>query len=170
MTQYVEVATHQEGHILHLIIAHTYSCVVNMVVADLISDDCVVHCHIAMHKPPFRRELKTARWKQPILLLFSTDIENSDLHTNQERLLEESVMQYNDGLGAFLEKHAQLKTKWLTIHPAAPWINDDILSARKERRRMERQWRLSRLTIDREIFMIQRDIVKKMLSTAKSKF
>ena len=28
MTQYVEVATHQEGHILDLIIARTYSCVV----------------------------------------------------------------------------------------------------------------------------------------------
>ena len=28
MTQYVEVATHKEGHILDLIIARTYSCVV----------------------------------------------------------------------------------------------------------------------------------------------
>ena len=36
MTQYVEVATHQEGHILDLIIARTYSCVVDTVMADLI--------------------------------------------------------------------------------------------------------------------------------------
>ena len=35
---------------------------------------------------------------------------------------------------------------------------------------MERRWRLSRLTVEREIFMNQRDIVKKMLYTAKSEF
>ena len=80
MTQYVEVATHQEGHILDLIIARTYSCVVDTVVADLIPDHCAVHCRIAMRKPPFRRELKTYRkMKATNLTSFSTDIENSCL-------------------------------------------------------------------------------------------
>ena len=97
-------------------------------------------------------------------------IENSDLYTSQERLLEESVTQYNDVLGDLLEKHAPLKTKWLTIRPAAPWVNDDILSARKEGRTIERRWRLSRLTVDREIFMNQRYIFKNMLYIAKSEF
>ena len=167
----MEEATHQEGHISDLIIARTYSCVVDTVVADLISDHCAVHCRIAMRKPPFRRELKTYRKMKAInCISFSTDIENSDLYTSQERLLEESVTQYNDVLGDLLEKHAPLKTKWLTIRLAASWVNDDILSARKERRRMERRWRLSRLTVDREIFMDQRDIVKKMLYTANSEF
>ena len=110
MTQYVEVATHQVGHILDLIIARTYSCVVDTVVADLISDHCAVHCRIAMRKPPFRRELKM---KAINLTFFSTYIENSDLYTSQERSLEESVTQYNDVLGDLLEKHAPLKTKWL---------------------------------------------------------
>ena len=141
------------------------------VVADLISDHCAVHCRIAMRKPPFRREQKTYRKMKAInLTSFSTYIENSDLYTSQERSLEESVTQYNDVLGDLLEKHAPLKPKWLTIRPAAPWVNDDILSARKERRRMERRWKLSRLTVDREIFMNQRDIVKKMLYAAKSEF
>ena len=44
--------------------------------------------------------------------------------TNQERLLEESVTRYNDVVGDLLEKHAPLKTKWLTIHPAAPCVTD----------------------------------------------
>ena len=163
MTQYVEVATHQEGHILDVIIARSYSCVMDTVVADLISDHCAVHCQIAMRKPPFRRELKTYRKMEAInWTSFSTDIENSDLYTSQERSLEESETQYNDVLGDLLEKHAPLKTKWLTIRPAAPWVNDNILSARKERRRMERRWRLSRLNVDREIFMNQKDIVKKI--------
>ena len=112
----MEVATHQEGHILDLIIARTYSCVVDTVVAYLNSDHCAVHCRIAMRKPPFRRELKTYRKMKAInLTSFSTDIENSDLYTSQERLLEERVTQYNDVLGDLLEKHAPSKTKWLTV-------------------------------------------------------
>ena len=63
---------------------------------------------------------------------------------SQERLLEESETQYNDVLCDLLEKQAPLKTKWLTIRPAAPWVNDYILSAMKERRRMERRWRFDR--------------------------
>ena len=65
------------------------------------------------------------------LTSFSTDIENSDLYTSQERSLEENVTQHNDVLGDLLEKDAPLKTIWLIIRPAAPWVNDDILSARK---------------------------------------
>ena len=106
--------------------------------ADLISDHCAVHCRTAMRKPPFRRELKTYRKMKAInLTSFSTDIENSDLYTSQERLLEESVTQYNDVLGDLLEKHAPLKTKLLTIRPAAHWVNDDILSATKGGAAME---------------------------------
>ena len=173
MTQYVEVATHQEGHILDLIIARSYSCVMDTVVADLISDHCAVHCRIAMRKPPFRRELKTYRKMKAInLTSFSTDIENSDLYSSQERSLEESVTQYNDVLGDLLEKHAPLKTKWLTIRPAAPWVNDDILSARKDRETKDgaamEAVQVDR--VDREIFMNQRDIVKKMLYAARSEF
>ena len=85
---------------------------VDTVVADLISDHCAVHCRVAMRKPPFRRELKTYRKMKAInLTSFSTDIENSDLYTSQERLLEESVTQYNDVLGDLLEKQTPLKTK-----------------------------------------------------------
>ena len=154
-----------------MVTARTYSCVVDTIMADLISDHSAVHCRIAMRKPPFRGERKTYRkMKATSFTSFSTDIEDSDLYTNQERPLEESVTQYNDVLGDLLEKYAPSKTKWLTIRPAAPWVNDDILSARKERRRMERRWRLSRLTVDREIFMNQRDIIEKMLYTAKSEF
>ena len=84
MTQCVEVATHQEGHILDLIIARTYSCMVDTVVTDLISDHCAVHCRIEMRKPPFRRELKAYRkMKATNLTSFSTDIDNSDLYTSR---------------------------------------------------------------------------------------
>jgi len=55
--------------------------------------------------------------------------------------------------GDLLEKHVPLKIKGITIRPAAVWANNYIMSAR-----------------NREIFMNQRDIVKKNLYTTKSEF
>ena len=92
-------SNHQEGHILYLIIARTYSCVMDAVVCDLISDNGAVHCRIAMRKPPCRRELKNKRKMEAINLTYcSTDIDNYDLYTIQERSLKESVTQSNDVL------------------------------------------------------------------------
>ena len=49
-------------------------------------------------------------------------------------------------------------------------MEESIFSARKERRRLERRWRLSRLTIDREILQKQIQRVKRMLLTARSTY
>ena len=78
----------------------------------------------------------------------SLDIENSELLTNQERSLEESVTQCNNVLGDLLVKHAPLKTEWLAIRPDARWGNDANLYARNERQRMERRWSFPRLIVD----------------------
>ena len=75
---------------------------------------------------------------------------NSDLLKKPEDSLDELVCQYSQVLCELLDKHAPLKTRTLTVRPEAPWMEDSIFSARKERRRLERRWRLSRLTIDRD--------------------
>ena len=73
-------------------------------------------------------------------------------------------------LSELLDKHALLKTKCLTIQPDVPCMDDNFFSARKERHWLERRWRFSRLTVDREIFTKQREQVKRMLHTARSTF
>ena len=78
----------------------------------------------------------------------------------REQSLSVIVDQYNNVLSELLDKHAPLQQKWLTIRLDAPLMND---SAMKERRQVERRWRLSRLTIDREMFIKEREQVKKVL-------
>ena len=95
---------------------------------------------------------------------------NSDLLKKPEHSLAELVCQYSQVLCELLDKHAPLKTRTLTVRPEAPWMEDSIFSARKERRRLERRWRLSRLTIDREILQKQIQRVKRMLLTARSTY
>ena len=54
LTQHVKQPTHQDGHILDLVIDRGNACASDIVVADLISDHHAVHCQLAMRKPPFK--------------------------------------------------------------------------------------------------------------------
>ena len=147
------------------------ACTCDIIVADLISDHHAVHCQLAMRKPPFKVKDITYRKLRAIdPFSFACDIMNSDLLKKPERSLVELVYQYGHVLSELLDKHAPLKTRTLTVRPEAPWMEESIFSARKERRRLERRWRLSRLTIDREILHKQIQRVKRMLLTARSTY
>ena len=82
-------------------------------------------------------------------LSFASDITNSDLLKKPERSLDELVYQYSHVLSE---------------------LEEAIFAARKERRRLERRWRLSRLTIDRQILQKQIQRLKIMILTARSTY
>lgn len=69
-----------------------------------------------------------------------------------------------------MERHAPLKKRILTLRPAAPWYSDEIRKEKTERRKLERCWRATRLTIDRELYVNQCNIVNTLISTSKKKF
>ena len=58
----------------------------------------------------------------------------------------------------------------MTSRPPAPWYTPEIALARQERRRLERRWRHSKLTVDREIFVAQKLLVNNILVNAKAKY
>ena len=84
--------------------------------------------------------------------------------------MDELVYQYRHILSELLDKHAPSKTITLTVRPEARWMEEAILAARKERRRLERRWRLSKLTIDGQILQKQIQQVKRMILTARSTY
>ena len=127
------------------------ACASVIVVADLISDHHAVHCQLAMRKPPFKvKDITYCKMRAIDPLALASDITNSDLLKKPEYSLGELVCQYRHVLCELLDKHAPLKTRTLTVRPEVPWMEESIFSARKERCRLERRWRLSRLTIDRD--------------------
>ena len=147
------------------------ACASVIVVSDLIFDHHAVHCQLAMREPPFKVKDLTYRKMRAIdPLSLASDITNSDLLKKPEHSLDELVCQYRHVLCELLDKHAPLKTRTLTVRPEAPWIEVSIFSTRKKRCRLERLWRLSRLTIDREILQKQIQRVKRMLPTARSNY
>ena len=82
--------------------------------------------------------------------------------------LNELVECYNNTLRAVLDKHAPIIEKRVVIHENSPWFTDEIKIAKTERRKAERRWRLSKLTVDLDSFRNKHNIVKHMCQDAKS--
>ena len=80
------------------------------------------------------------------------------------------VEQYNTDLSELLERHAPLKSWFLTLRPYSPWYDADLLAAKQKRCRSELQWRRSWLTVHRQMYIEQWQAVARLLSTQKTQY
>ena len=87
-----------------------------------------------------------------------------------EQPLDQLVSIYQNELLAVLNKHAPLKTRSFTIRPQAEWYTADIRKAKQLRRRAERLWRKTGLTIRRDIFMEMRGDVNDLIRKTKTDY
>ena len=75
---------------------------------------------------------------------------------------------YNDILSKLLDKHAPVKTKIVTIHPT--WYTPDVHEAKKLKRKAERKWRTTRLAVHREIYITERNNVRKLIEKRNQEY
>jgi hypothetical protein len=101
---------------------------------------------------------------------FVHDIQNSDLITQPAAELDDLVDQYNNNLLEILNDHAPLQTKQVILKPNTPWYTEDILHAKKRRRKAERQWLSTGLAIHLDILRSERVEMNKLCAKAKSKY
>ena len=60
-----------------------------------------------------------------------------------------------------------ITTKVVTIHPEAPWYNQAMDVANKERGKAENTWRTSKFTVHRQIFVETKQEVNNLLKSVK---
>ena len=98
------------------------------------------------------------------------DLANSELSKNSPDDLEEFLLSYNKTLIAVLDKHAPVKTRTIFMRPHVPWYTDEIRRAKRERRKAERRWRLSKLDSDLAVFKVKRNAVNNLMNKARQAF
>jgi hypothetical protein len=169
LRQHVDFPTHSGGHVLDLVITKDKSQLVKSVsVADGISDH-----HSILVDLSFAKQKKTVvkrtfhQFKKLDMVKFQQDIHRSELYSNSSTDTDVLASQYHSVVSDLVSNHAPLITCSVTSRPPAPWYTSEIALARQERRRLERRWRHSKLTVDREIFVAQKLLVNNMLSEAK---
>ena len=77
---------------------------------------------------------------------------------------------YNTILQSVLNDHAPLKEKTFVERELQPWINEEILSSKRLRRKYERRWRRTRLTVDRIVYTDQCHVVQSLIEKTKTKY
>ena len=87
---------------------------------------------------------------------------------NPATSLTARVDQYKTVLGNLLDKHAPIRKRTVIVRPE--WYSSDIHETKTKRRRLEQQWRKSKLEIDYGLFANQSKVVRGMVTQAKSDY
>ena len=82
-------------------------------------------------------------------------------------------MQLNKQLSSHLNRHAPAVQRKMLTSRSPPWFADvceELRAAKRQRRRAERRWLKSGLTIDKQIYIAPQRAVSKIVYEAKSKY
>ena len=137
----------------------------------VLSDHFAVHCLLSIAKPVNKRTLITYRNLRSIDMdVFHQDIAKSSLCKSPSNDVSDLCIQYDSVLLNLLDKHALVRTRIASSRKNAPWYNDVIRENKSKRRRLERRWRKTKLTVDRDLYVSQCNIVKNLVYSSKMSF
>ncbi len=74
---------------------------------------------------------------------------------------------YNRGLRELVESHAPLLTKTIILRPSCPWYTEELCNAKHLRRKLQRLWRKTRLTVHRVSYREQCITVNRLIIKAR---
>ena len=172
LVQNVKSSTHRDGNILDLLITRADHCPLHVDVCDIaLSDHYAVKFSLPTTKPPLPTKTITYRRIKAIDIdQFVDDIKESGLCEFQTDDPNALADKYNAVLVELLDHHAPLKSRTITVHPSAPRYNDEIMTAKQERRRAEKKMSTTGLEVHRQIFRSASEKVTDLIRNAKINF
>ncbi|XP_052799130.1 uncharacterized protein LOC128230724 [Mya arenaria] len=183
MHQHVAEPTHVAGHTLDVVITRDNNNVIsNVEVIDpglsdsngrISRDHFAVTFHVEASKPPPIRKAVTYRKLRSIdINSFRDDIRKTDLFNARgiSSNIDNFIEEYSNELTLILDKHAPLTTKTITLRPSCPWYSEQLHDAKHQKRKLERKWRESKLSVDHDIYRSQCAVVNRMLKQARVDF
>ena len=170
LVQHVERPTHIHGHTLDLIITRQADDIVDgePLPERYFSDHATVVCKLSVMRPAPR--IKHAEYRK----LKSIDItklrkasRTYQLHQDPPDDLNMLLDCYNTTFKSLLDEHAPVCSRHVITRPRPPLFNDNIIQARRDRRKAERRWRKTRLPSDLVVFKVKRNYVVHLMNEAK---
>ena len=171
LSQAVSVPTHRCGHTLDLVVYREKDALLRLVSVchSLSSDHLPVMFFLEMLKPEPRPVLRTVRNFRAIdRQQFRQDV--ASLTAVQ---LDITPDQFNTEMRRLLDTHAPSIQRQLTCHHRSPWYSSiglELRSMKRERRRAERRWFSTGVTIHKEIMNSIKHKISHLVSNAKSTF
>ncbi|XP_062609777.1 uncharacterized protein LOC134271591 [Saccostrea cucullata] len=134
-------------------------------------DHLAIKAYLQVAKPPKERKTVTfRRMKKLEIEKFRTDLDSSPVLSDKTDSLKNLITDYDHELRAVLNKHVPEETRTITLRPNTPWYMEDLRTAKREKRRAERQMRKSNLTVHRQIFRDTSIQVTRLILETKKKY
>ena len=174
LVNHITFPTHQAGHTLDLVITWNNQ---GMELRSInpgyfLSDHCFVCVEIVVAWPKVHNRMLSYRKIKSIdKPSFAIDLESicQDLLWIDD--LNELAAQYNCRLLSFLDKHAPVTSKTLSVHRKVPWFSPTINILKRERRKAEKEWRTNMLNpVSCSKFQAARNRYRYSLLAAKCSF
>ena len=135
---------------------------------DMITDHHLLLCNVHHPKPHLQKtKIITRAFRSIDLPSFRTDIAQGLGDLDDSLPVKDLLDIYDTQLTTVLTKHAPSKEKSIVIRPQQPWFSDDLHRAKSEKRKAERLWRRTGLTVHHEIFKEDKAKYNKLLESSK---
>ena len=172
LCQLVNSPTHRNGHTLDLIITRATENLVQDVNVhpEFYSDHRVITCSLNHPELPCSNVTVTHR---SILDREKFSCDNIDSFSHGSGCRDDVnalVSIYNDTLLKIYDKHPPLKMRTIKHRRLAKWYNDQLRHEKREKRRLERRYRKSGLTVDMENFHEQTQKYNNLLEKTKTDY
>ena len=137
----------------------------------LISDHSAIHFTLDISPPPpLRKEFVCRKLKGINLQMWRSDVAEAFSNISEDTGLEELTSLYNTKLHDMLDQHAPEQKKTLTVKAYSPWYTEEIRNEIRIRGSLERQWKISKLTVHKEMYRHQRNHVTNRIAHAKCEY
>ena len=171
LEQSVHVPTHKHGHILDWIVYRPDDNILlsSTVTSKLTSDHLAILCKLDLTVPEPTNEQRLRRNINSIdRQQFSLDIKSK-----LDLVGHPSAEQFHRCLCSILDSHAPLSLETVRQHKYSPWYHKicaELQAAKRIRRKAERRWLSSKLTVHKEIYKEAKRQVTKIVHNAKSEY
>ena len=171
LVQSVRAPTHRRGHIIDWFVHRADQSVIKSLVINhtLPSDHFCLLAHLHLSRPlPQKVYVQARNFTAVDMAVF-----NSDLSTRLALAPPSSADGLHQTLTDLLNQHAPASTRLVSHRPPSPWfslVGPQLLEAKRERRRAERQWIKSGLTVHKLIFQTANSAVNAIVHSAKTAY
>ena len=136
-------------------------------------DKLISDHHAVLFTVPYNRSgigkkmISFRKYKTVDLLELKHDVAQSALCAAPTSTATDSAFPYHHALSITLDKHVPMKNKLVSERAEAPWINNGIRNVGTRRRKAERRWRETGLTIHKDIFNTERLRINTLIQSRK---
>ena len=173
LVQHVHFETHVLGHTLDLVITRKMDSIIQdtPISGSFLSDHATVLFNLKGSKSESSaKEVWFRKIKSINLPKFKNDIRTSELLLNTPSHLADLVNCFNTTLKSITDKHAPWRKRSMTQRVQAPWLSDEIRSAKRRRRIAERNWRSTKSECDWRTFKLLRQKVFFLMNKSRREF